>query len=207
MIVLEVVRTPSLGSRPRQFSPPQPPRLVPRSRLKNSFTANAEEIYYSFYHNEELENKLTRASLLGLAKSIYYVKYRTLYALGIIIPHTQGFFGVGKSCMGYYYVLNNIMSYTLHTCNVLYLQYPATNTHTILTNTRLNKARYSYTQLYRAIHRYTEIYRGIHSYTELCTSIQDYTQLDRAKHSYPRLYTAIQSYTQLYNTIQGYIQL
>ena len=29
-------------------------------------------IYYSFYYNQGLENKLARAPLLGLAKSIYY---------------------------------------------------------------------------------------------------------------------------------------
>ena len=71
-----------------------------------------------------------------------------------------------------------IMSYTLHTCNVLYIQYP--NTHT-----GLNKARYSYTQLYRAIHSSTGLY----------TAIQGYTQLYSDIHSYTRLYIAIQGYT------------
>ena len=79
-----------------------------------------------------------------------------------------------------------IMSYTLYTCNVLYIQYP--NTHT-----GLNKARYSYTQLYRAIHSSTGLY----------TALQGYTQLYRAIHSYIEIYTAIQGYTELYRAIQG----
>ena len=33
--------------------------------------ASAEELYRNFYHNEGLEYKLTRAPLLGLAKSTY----------------------------------------------------------------------------------------------------------------------------------------
>ena len=71
----QVVRTSSPGSRPRQFCPSLPipwpwtGLLVP---LKKSSSASAEEFYCSFYCNEGLENKLTRASLLGLAKSIYY---------------------------------------------------------------------------------------------------------------------------------------
>ena len=60
---------------PRQFfpPPPSPPHiLVPKSPLRNSSTATAEEFYHSSYLNEGLENKLKRAPLLGLAKSIYY---------------------------------------------------------------------------------------------------------------------------------------
>ena len=99
-----------------------------------------------------------------------------------------------------------IMSYSLDTCSVLYIQYP--NTHT-----GLNKARYSYTQLYRAIHSstglytalqgYTQLYRAIHSYIEIYTAIQGYTELYRAIHSYIEIYTAIQGYTELYRAIQG----
>ena len=64
------VRTPFPGSRPRHFFPSRTGPLIP---LKNSSTASAEEFYYSFYYNEGLENKLTRAPLLGLAKSICYI--------------------------------------------------------------------------------------------------------------------------------------
>ena len=37
-------------------SPPQPPDWSLDLLNKNSSTASAEELYYSFYHNEELEN-------------------------------------------------------------------------------------------------------------------------------------------------------
>ena len=72
-VLSRVVRTSSPGSSPRQFSPtlptPQTGLLIP---WRNSSTASTEELYYSFYYNEGLGNKLTRAPLLVLAKSIYY---------------------------------------------------------------------------------------------------------------------------------------
>ena len=46
---------------------------IVKSPLRNSSKANAEEFYYSFYYNEGLENKFTRAPFLGLPKSIYYL--------------------------------------------------------------------------------------------------------------------------------------
>ena len=52
--------------------PPPPPDWSLHPLWRNSSTASAEEFYYSFYYNEELENKLTRALLLGVAKSINY---------------------------------------------------------------------------------------------------------------------------------------
>ena len=56
--------------------PSPPPRLVLRSSQIHSSTASAEEFCYSFYRNEELENKLTRAPLLGLAKYLYYRPFK-----------------------------------------------------------------------------------------------------------------------------------
>ena len=53
------------------FPPPLPDWSL-HPLWRNSSTASAEEFYYSFYYNEGLENKLTRAPLLGLANSIYY---------------------------------------------------------------------------------------------------------------------------------------
>ena len=50
---------------------PLPPGLFPKSPWIKSSTASAEEFYYNFYYNEGLENKLTEAQLLGLAKSTY----------------------------------------------------------------------------------------------------------------------------------------
>ena len=52
--------------------PSPPPEWSLNPHWKTSSTASAEEFHYSFYYNEGLENKLTRAPLLGLAKSIYY---------------------------------------------------------------------------------------------------------------------------------------
>ena len=52
--------------------PPYPLNWFLKSPWRNSSTANAEEFYYSFYYNKELESKPTIAPLLGLAKSIYY---------------------------------------------------------------------------------------------------------------------------------------
>ena len=73
-VLSQVVRTSSPGSRPRQFFPflLPPPDWSLHPLWRNSSTASAEEFYYSFYYNEELENKLTRALLLGVAKSINY---------------------------------------------------------------------------------------------------------------------------------------
>ena len=71
-VLSQVVRTSSPGSRPRQFFPSLPnPGMVSWSSWRNSSTASAEKFSYSFYYNEGLENKLTRAPLLGLAKTIY----------------------------------------------------------------------------------------------------------------------------------------
>ena len=56
--------------------PSPPPEWSLNPHWKTSSTASAEEFHYSFYYNEGLENKLTRAPLLGLAKSIYY--YRSI---------------------------------------------------------------------------------------------------------------------------------
>ena len=53
-------------------APSRLPGLVPKSPWRNSSTASAEEFYSSFHFNVGLENKLIRAPLLGLAKSIYY---------------------------------------------------------------------------------------------------------------------------------------
>ena len=73
VIALQVVRMSSPGSKPRQFYPSLPiPGPVSQFPWKNFPTVSAEEFYYRFYYNEGLENKLTRAPLLGLAKSIYY---------------------------------------------------------------------------------------------------------------------------------------
>ena len=57
---------------PNSTLPSPPPGPVSQFPWKNFPTVSAEEFYYSFYYNEGLENKLTRAPLLGLAKSIYY---------------------------------------------------------------------------------------------------------------------------------------
>ena len=71
-VLSRVVRTSSPGSRPRQFFPSLPnPGMVSWSSWRNSSTASAEKFSYNFYYNEGLENKLTRAPLLGLAKSLY----------------------------------------------------------------------------------------------------------------------------------------
>ena len=51
--------------------PSHPPDWSLNPPRRNSSTASAEKFYYSFYYNEGLEYKLTRAPFLGLAKSIY----------------------------------------------------------------------------------------------------------------------------------------
>ena len=71
----------------------------------------------------------------------------------------------------------HIMSYTLHTYNVLYFTCNIVHTHSTI---------HSYTgqyQLYRAINNYTELYTAKQSYTKLYTTIQSYTQLYRDIHS------------------------
>ena len=59
-VLSQVERTSSPGSRPRQFFPSLPtPRTILLIPLKKpSSTASAEEFYYSFFHNEGIENKL-----------------------------------------------------------------------------------------------------------------------------------------------------
>ena len=54
-------------------NPPPTSRTGPKSPRRNSSTTSAEDFYNSFYYNEGLENKLTGAPLLGLAKYIYYL--------------------------------------------------------------------------------------------------------------------------------------
>ena len=49
--------------------PSPSPAVVSLSPWRNSFTASVAEFFKSFYFNVGLENKLTRAPLLGLAKS------------------------------------------------------------------------------------------------------------------------------------------
>ena len=70
--------------------------------------------------------------------------------------------------MGHYYVLIHIMSYTLRTCNVLYIHYP---THTYKAKytykAKLDTAIHNSTGLYKAIQGYTQLYKAIHSYTQL----------------------------------------
>ena len=90
-VLSQVVRTSSPGSRPRQFFPFLPtPWTGVLILLRNSCTASAEEFYYSFYFNEGLENKLTRAPLLGLAKSIYYINNQMTMAA--IVTYRRAYF-------------------------------------------------------------------------------------------------------------------
>ena len=81
-----VRRRPQVPDLANSSLPSPPPGLVSWSPWRNSSTAKAEEFYYSFYCNEGLENKLTRAPLLCSAKSIYYVWTK------IIIQITIDFF-------------------------------------------------------------------------------------------------------------------
>ena len=53
--------------------PPHPLDRCLNPPLTNSSSTWVEELYYSFYFNEGLENKLTRVPLLSLAKSIHYI--------------------------------------------------------------------------------------------------------------------------------------
>ena len=73
LIALEVLTTSSPESRPRQLFPPFPPpwSLNP---LEEALLQPVLRSFISVFilNNEGLENKLTRAPLLGLAKSIYY---------------------------------------------------------------------------------------------------------------------------------------
>ena len=52
--------------------PSPSPAVVSLSPWRNSFTASVAEFFKIFYFNVGLENKLTRAPLLGLAKSLYH---------------------------------------------------------------------------------------------------------------------------------------
>ena len=66
-----------LGSGPRQFSPPPSPIPTRDWSLNPLEETLLQPVLKSFItvfiqNNEGLENNLTRASLLGLAKSIYY---------------------------------------------------------------------------------------------------------------------------------------
>ena len=68
-----VVRTSSPGSRLRQFFPTSsPPELVFQS-IEETLLQPVMKSFITVFiqYNEGLENKLTRAPLLGLAKSIY----------------------------------------------------------------------------------------------------------------------------------------
>ena len=66
LIALQVVRTSSPGSRPRQlFRPLEEILLQP---VRKSFVS----VFVQNIVSRGLENNLTRAPLLGLAKSIYY---------------------------------------------------------------------------------------------------------------------------------------
>ena len=69
-----VVRTSSPGSRLRQFFPTSSsPELVFQSIEETLLQPVLKTLITVFIqYNEGLENKLTRAPLLGLAKSIYY---------------------------------------------------------------------------------------------------------------------------------------
>ena len=65
---MRVLRTSSPGSRPCLVSEPFEEALL--QRVRTSF------ITVFIKYNEGLENKLIRAPLLGLAKSIYYTKMK-----------------------------------------------------------------------------------------------------------------------------------
>ena len=74
--LLEVVRTSSPGFRPRQFSPlsplpPETPELFPNSIEETLLQPVLKSFVTAFIQrNIDLVNKLTRAPLLGLDRSI-----------------------------------------------------------------------------------------------------------------------------------------
>ena len=63
---------PDLVNPPLPPLPPSPLTFPPPVPQRNSSAASDEEFYYSFYYDEGLENKLTRAPFLGLARSLHY---------------------------------------------------------------------------------------------------------------------------------------
>ena len=69
-----VVRTSSPGSRLRQFFPTSPPPELVFQSIEEILLQPVMKSFITVFiqYNEGLENKLTRAPLLGLAKSIYY---------------------------------------------------------------------------------------------------------------------------------------
>ena len=69
-----VVRTSSPGSRLRQFFPTSPPPELVFQSIEEILLQPVLKSFITVFiqYNEGLENKLTRAPLLGLAKSIYY---------------------------------------------------------------------------------------------------------------------------------------
>ena len=71
--LLKVVRTSSPGSRPGQFFPPPHPPDWFLNPLEKTFLQPMLKSFFTVFiqYNGELANKLTRAPLLGLAKSIY----------------------------------------------------------------------------------------------------------------------------------------
>ena len=72
-LALQIVRTSSQPPDPvNSFLPSHPLDRCLNLPWRNSSSASVEEFYYSFYYCEGLENKLTRAPLLGLAKSTYW---------------------------------------------------------------------------------------------------------------------------------------
>ena len=68
-----VVRTSSPGSRLRQFFPTSPPPELVFQSIEETLLQPVLKSFITVFiqYNEGLENKLTRAPLLGLAKSIY----------------------------------------------------------------------------------------------------------------------------------------
>ena len=74
LIVMQVVRTSSPGSRPRQLFPPPHPADWSLNPLRETLLQLVLKSFISVFilNNEGLENKLTRAPLLGLAKSTCY---------------------------------------------------------------------------------------------------------------------------------------
>ena len=73
LITLQVVRTSSPGSRPRQFFPPPHPSNWSLNPVRETLLQPVLKSFIAVFiqYNEGLENKLTRAPLLGMAKSIY----------------------------------------------------------------------------------------------------------------------------------------
>ena len=83
-----VVRTSSPGSRLRQFFSTSPPLELVFQSLKETLLQPVLKSFITVFiqYNEGLENKPTRAPLLGLAKSIYY---RTRISRWCFAGHTH----------------------------------------------------------------------------------------------------------------------